>query len=59
MKSFTFTSMLLRQRVDQQLGIERGKREPRPIILALLRDKQRQVSARLRRSLSAQLTLAG
>lgn len=47
--------MLLRQRIDDQLKVERGRRAPRPFVLALLRRKQRQVSERLRRSLSSSL----
>jgi hypothetical protein len=58
MKPFTFSVMLLLQRVDQALGLERDKAVRDPAILARLSQKKRQLATRLKRLLPAS-ALAG
>ena len=58
MPSFTFALMLLLQRVDEALRAERRRPRPNTFLLALLRLRQRRLSARLNRSLGAAM-LAG
>lgn len=51
MNSFTFTVMLLQQRVDEALRLERQKAARNPLVLMLLRRKERLLRDRLKRSL--------
>ena len=51
MKPFTFSLMLLQQRADEGLRLERQKAARDPIVLALLRRRKRLITDRLKRSL--------
>lgn len=53
MKPFSFALLLLAQRVDGVLGMERRKLRPDPLTLTVLREKKRRIGLRLRRSLGA------
>ncbi len=50
MKPFTFKSMLLLQRADEALRLEREKPRPDARLLALLQRKRRALAARVSRS---------
>lgn len=51
MKSFTFSLMLLQQRVDEALRLERHKAARDPLLLWQLGHRKRLIADRLRRSL--------
>ena len=51
MKPFTFTLLLLVQRADEALRLERQRGRPDPYLLTLLRRRKRRIGARLARSL--------
>lgn len=51
MKPFTFSVLLLLQRIDDALRIERQKAAGNPGILAALRRRKQRVVARLNRAL--------
>lgn len=50
MKPFTFAQMLLAQRVDEALRLERRRARPDLYLLTLLRRRKRLLSTRLSRS---------
>ena len=58
MKPFTFALMLLAQRVDEALRLERQRARPDLYLLTLLRRRKRRLSSRLNRSLEPAM-LAG
>jgi hypothetical protein len=51
MKPFTFALMLLAQRVDEALRLERQRARPNQYLLTFLRLRKRRLSSRLSRSL--------
>lgn len=51
MRPFTFNLMLLLQRVDEALRLERGKARPDRGAVTRLRRRKRLIGGRLRRSL--------
>lgn len=53
MNSFTFSLMLLLQRVDDALHLERQKTARDPLVVARLRRGRRLVAARLKRTFLA------
>ena len=55
MKHFTFSLMLLQQRVDERLRLERQKGASNALVLTLLRRRKRLIAERLKRSLAALL----
>ena len=55
MKHFTFSLMLLQQRVDERLRVERQKGASNALVLTLLRRRKRLIAERLKRSLAALL----
>jgi hypothetical protein len=58
MNPFTFAAMLLLQRADEALRLERLRSWPNPHLLALLQRQKERLHARLRRSCGA-CSLAG
>ena len=55
MKHFTFSLMLLQQRVDERLRLERQKGASNALVPTLLRRRKRLIAERLKRSLAALL----
>ena len=53
MTPFTFAVMLLTQRTDEALRLERQKTRPNTHLLTLLRRQKRRLGSRLSRSLAA------
>lgn len=53
MKPITFALMLLAQRADEALRIERQRPRPNAHLLTLLRMRKRRLGARLARSLAS------
>jgi hypothetical protein len=51
MKPFAYALMLLAQRVDDALRLERLRSCPDPYLIVLLRRRKRQLGMRLRRTL--------
>ncbi|PSJ39721.1 hypothetical protein [Allosphingosinicella deserti] len=51
MKHFTFSLMLLQQRVDERLRLERQKGASNALVLTLLRQRKKRLAERLKRSL--------
>jgi hypothetical protein len=52
MKTFTFSLMLLQQRADEALSLERTKGGPDLLLLARLKRRKRLIVERLKRSFS-------
>jgi len=56
MTPFAFTVMLLAQRADEALRLERQRQHPDPRSITMLRTRKQRLSARLRRLLPVILT---